>query len=222
MTTRVRPSRTTELGLSIAERTDRLVPGRHGGPVPGSLPAELTRLVGRDAEVAELTDLLARTRLLTLAGPGGAGKSRLALALAGQREHQFDGGVWWMDLGAVEEGAIDHMLLSTRSARTSIGELVSYLPAASATLLVLDNCEHVAEASARLVSELLAVRPELRIVARRAVPSGFPASSYGAWRGWRCRRHSGTTAPTHRAASMRRRRWSCSSSAPGRSRHRSR
>ena len=180
MTTRVTPLRTAEFGLSLAELTEHLDIAGRGPPHPGNLPVELTRLLGREAEVAELAELLVGTRLLTLAGPGGAGKSRLALTVARQCEEGFDGGAWWLDLGAIEEGAIDLMLLGARAADNPMGDVISHLPAVSASLLVLDNCEHVVEASARLVSDLLAARPELTVIATTRRPLGVPGEQL--WR----------------------------------------
>ncbi len=97
MTTRVRPSGKAEFGLSLAELTEHLEITGSAPPLPGDLPVELTRLIGRETEVGELAELLVGTRLLTLVGPGGAGKSRLALAVARQCDEGFDGGAWWLD-----------------------------------------------------------------------------------------------------------------------------
>ena len=66
----------------------------------GNLPAQLTRLVGRDAALSELRSLVWRTRVLTLCGPGGAGKTRLAIALADAVRPDFVGGAWWVDLSS--------------------------------------------------------------------------------------------------------------------------
>ena len=74
--------------------------------VPGNLPGELTSLIDRRRELVELSTLLAETRLLTLVGPGGCGKSRLGLALAELRREDFPGGAWWVDLASVADAKL--------------------------------------------------------------------------------------------------------------------
>ena len=95
-----RESRYAKRGVGICS------PGG-GGPRAGRghLPPQLTRLIGRDAALAELTSLLWQTRLLTLAGPGGAGKTRLAVAVAEAVQADFIGGAWWVDLSATLDPA---------------------------------------------------------------------------------------------------------------------
>src|SRR5215210_7410704 len=71
---------------------------------PGALPPERTSFVGREREVAEIERLLSDRRLLTLCGPGGAGKTRLALAVARALVREYEGGVWWVELAALPDG----------------------------------------------------------------------------------------------------------------------
>lgn len=77
---------------------------RHSAPEgpPNNLPLQLTSFVGREREVAEVTGQLAETRLITLRGPGGCGKTRLALAAASEAAESFEGGVWWVGLAGYE------------------------------------------------------------------------------------------------------------------------
>src|SRR4051794_36888315 len=138
------------------------------------LPAELTRLVGRDRELDELCDALPTTRLLTLVGVGGAGKSRLALALARAQ----DASPRYAELGAVHDPAL---LPQAVAAALGLGEVAAVeLPAAAARrlrgrdLLLLDNCEHVAGTCAALAARLLAACPALTIVATSRHVLGVP------------------------------------------------
>ncbi len=135
----------------------------------GRLPAELTSFVGRRRELADTRRLLSRSRLLTLTGTGGVGKTRLALRMSGDVRRTFADGVWFVELAALHDSALlGHTLagaleLSQVSANPT-ADLADYLEDKH-LLLVLDNCEQVAEACAVLVSKLLAAAPRLRILA---------------------------------------------------------
>jgi len=133
----------------------------------GNLPVQLTQLVGRTGALAELGSLVWDARLLTLCGPGGAGKSRLAAAVAEAVCADLLGGAWWADLAA----SVDPALVPQAVAAAILpGEQVNDPLAAltrqlsSPALLVLDNCEHVAAECAMLALELLARSPTLRIM----------------------------------------------------------
>src|SRR5579885_2225446 len=112
-----------------------------------NLPGELTNFIGRTAEIAELERLFTTTRLLTLTGVAGIGKTRLALRLAADLAPQFPDGVWLVDMAAVRDPA-----LVPRTVAAVVGvrgvpakSLLTTLAAALASrrlLLVLDNCEH--------------------------------------------------------------------------------
>ncbi len=135
----------------------------------GRLPAELTSFVGRRRELAVTRRLLSGSRLLTLTGAGGVGKTRLALRMAAEVRRTFSDGVWFVELAALHDTALlGHTLagaleLSQVSADPT-ADLAEYLEDKH-LLLVLDNCEQVAEACAVLVSKLLAAAPQLRILA---------------------------------------------------------
>ncbi|MGN6868322.1 MAG: tetratricopeptide repeat protein [Solirubrobacteraceae bacterium] len=150
----------------------------------GNLPVQLTRLVGRDGALGELRSLVWRTRVLTLCGPGGAGKTRLANALAEAIRPDFVGGAWWIDLSTTfEAGLVPQVVAATVLDRDLSGDPV---PAALArklpesTLLVLDNCEQVVDGCAELVVGLLERSQSLRVIATSRQPLGVPGEQV--WR----------------------------------------
>ncbi len=143
---------------------------------PGAFPAPRTSFVGRAAELARAAELLARSRLLTLLGPGGGGKTRIALATATGLRERFPGGCFFADLGPLERGAriVDRVAASIgveepergKSLEEALRERLRGSPA----LLVLDGCEHVVDDAARVVAELLAGSPGLRVLATSREP----------------------------------------------------
>ena len=135
----------------------------------GWLPAALTPLLGRGAALDETLHLLQSTRCLTLSGAGGAGKTRLALALAESWRARHAGGVWWVDL----ERLNDPKVLAAAIARTvgvsdvrqpALQALAAHLKGQKA-LLVLDNCEHLIEDCAEVAAQLLRELPLLQVLA---------------------------------------------------------
>jgi predicted ATPase/DNA-binding CsgD family transcriptional regulator len=136
----------------------------------GNLPAELTSFVGRRTEISEVRRALSTARLLTLTGVGGVGKTRLALRVAAVVRRAFADGVWLVELAALRDSALleqtvaDAMGLRDRSARPP-WEVVMGHVRAKQLLLVLDNCEHLVDRCAKLVADLLAAAPGLRVLA---------------------------------------------------------
>jgi predicted ATPase/DNA-binding SARP family transcriptional activator len=132
----------------------------------GNLPAPSTSFVGRDDELREVAALLHEHRLVTLTGPPGVGKSRLAVETARSLEEQFPDGTWLVDFA--RGGAPDavRLLAHAVDARGSdpLARVTSRLQDAEA-LVVLDACEHVLDEAARIVSTLLAECPQVRILA---------------------------------------------------------
>lgn len=126
-----------------------------------NLPDQRTRFIGRDAALADLARLLPATRLLTLTGIGGCGKTRLALQFAQAQLAAFDGGVWFVDLAPLTDAqrvtATCAAVLGLREEGQTplIDRLLAHL-AARRTLLVLDNCEHVIDGAVKLLDALLA------------------------------------------------------------------
>jgi predicted ATPase/DNA-binding winged helix-turn-helix (wHTH) protein len=134
-----------------------------------NLPAELTSFVGRQAELVKLSDAIRSTRLLTLTGSGGVGKTRLAMRLASTLVHDFPGGVWWVDLAPLLAPDLVTQTVATvlgiregpqRSAREAVLDTLRH----RALLLVLDNCEHLIAACAELADALLREAPALRML----------------------------------------------------------
>jgi len=147
------------------------------GSFEHNVPESLTSLVGRGRELAGISEALRRTRLVTLTGPGGVGKTRLALALARRQIARRADGVWLVDLAAGPEkpdvAAETARVLEVRSAsgRTATDALRRYL-ANRDLLLVLDNCERVVDACVELAAALLASCGDLRIMATSREPLG--------------------------------------------------
>lgn len=133
----------------------------------GSMPRPLTSLIGRERELAELTDLLGRgdVQLVTLTGPGGVGKTRLAIAVASRMAASFPGGIWFVDLAPVRSPDLVIPAIANtvgaRSGAPSVASIVVALGSRTPQLLLLDNFEHVVEA-ASLIAHLLAEAPTLK------------------------------------------------------------
>jgi transcriptional regulator with XRE-family HTH domain len=144
------------------------------GGMHGFVPA-LTSFVGRAGPVREVTALLDRDRLVTVTGPGGAGKTRLAGQVAGQVAGRFADGVWLAELAPVRDPSlVAEVVMAALGVREQPG-----LPAAGALarvlarqqlLLVLDNCEHVIGAAAELCAGLLAACDDVRVLATSREP----------------------------------------------------
>src|SRR5262252_2888924 len=141
-----------------------------GERVTGNLPAELTSFVDRRDELAEVRRLLAESRLVTLTGVGGVGKTRLALRAAAGLARAFPGGVWLVRLDQLRDEALvaqavaEALGLQDRAGYAPETAVAEYL-AGLQLLLVLDNCEHLVDAAAKLADLLLRAAPGLRVLA---------------------------------------------------------
>ncbi|MFD5100497.1 BTAD domain-containing putative transcriptional regulator [Streptomyces albidochromogenes] len=166
-----------EIHLALL-RGELETPVERAETAPSRLPARLTSFVGRDEELTRLADQLVRHRLVTIVGPGGAGKTRLSLEAATRDRAHGRGRVWFVPLAGVS--APDQLADAVLGALSSTdGRLYDAGPGQRATpvermaalfgsgdaLLLLDNCEHLVEAAAELAAELLEHLPELRILA---------------------------------------------------------
>ncbi|MEU6192260.1 LuxR C-terminal-related transcriptional regulator [Streptomyces sp. NPDC047061] len=138
-------------------------------PQVGNLPAALTSFVGRARDLAEARRHLGESRLLTLTGAGGVGKTRLALEVGAASVSDFEDGVWLVDLASVRDPALVVNATATALRVPDLGaamiteQLAAFLARRSA-LIVLDNCEHLVDASAELVHTLLSAAPGLRML----------------------------------------------------------
>jgi predicted ATPase/DNA-binding winged helix-turn-helix (wHTH) protein len=165
-------------GEGVARADDDEVP-RH------NLPDQLTSFVGRDREINEIEQLLVSTRLVTLTGAGGCGKTRLALQVAAASLPRFEDGAWLVDLAPLFEANLVTQTVatvlgiregSTRSLRDSVLEHLR----PRRILLVLDNCEHVIGACAELADALARGAPHLRMLATSR--EGLGISGETVWR----------------------------------------
>ena len=171
-------------GVSRAERVYQIVQDdlpatfprlRSGRSEHGRLPRRATSFIGRDVERAEIAALLAQRPLVTLLGEGGIGKTRLAIAIAGDHAEQSPHGVWFCDLSEVVDasGLVDQVASCLGVAASGGGdlreELITSLRSA-ALLLVLDNCEQLRVDIAHLVDEILQAASEVTILATSRAP----------------------------------------------------
>jgi predicted ATPase/DNA-binding SARP family transcriptional activator len=183
---RVRSQLADELGLDPGPRLKQLelrvltqdpdLPGPDAGTPTGNLPSLSAELVGRDEEIAVLARLLGRERLVEVVGPGGIGKTAVAIA-AGRALAGAPGGVWLVRLESAQTA--DDVLDTTIAALGVAGgepALLQRLKRAG-TVLVLDNCEHVVDAAAALAVRLLDGAPGLRILATSQVALGVEGES---------------------------------------------
>ncbi|MFF3572632.1 protein kinase domain-containing protein [Nocardia jiangxiensis] len=149
---------------------------RFGSPAGAKalLPMELTSFVGRRTDLTEAKHLLANSRLVTSTGIGGVGKTRLALRVATGAQRDFADGVWLVELAELHDGALLPGVIAAAvglrpQAQPVLDVLVEYL-ASRRALLVLDNCEQIVDATAKVAETLLRACPTLRILATSREP----------------------------------------------------
>jgi len=165
---------------SADQAGSRSLPRMTGQPDQrAGLPVLLTSFVGREQAIADVREVMRRSRLVTLTGPGGVGKTRLAIEAAGRRQARSATAVAFADLGLVGERAAvaaavaDAVGLAPAGQGTAGAALAGWL-AGQSLLIVLDNCEHVAGACAELAAGLLGRCPGLRILATSRQSLGVP------------------------------------------------
>jgi predicted ATPase/DNA-binding SARP family transcriptional activator len=149
---------------------------------PPALPAEITSFVGREADLSRIAELLQLSRLVTLTGPGGAGKSRLALRAGGQLSGRYADGVRLVQLAPVSrpELVVPAVARALPAREEPGGTLLDSIAARlrdTDVLLIADNCEHVIDAAADLIAELLPACPRLRVLATSQTRLGVPGEA---------------------------------------------
>jgi predicted ATPase/class 3 adenylate cyclase len=153
---------------------------------PNNLPVQLNRFIGRSLEMAELCSLIVDNRLVTLRGPGGVGKTRLAVEAAAGLVDEFPDGIWLVDLSTTD----DPELVTTIVAETlevrdmgglggrPLSEVLTDYVSDQRMLLVLDNCEHVLDASSQLIAMLLGGGDQLHIATTSRDALNVPGARY--------------------------------------------
>ena len=155
-------------------------PGLRDRSATGNVPTPLTSLIGRDRELHRVGDMLASQRIVTLTGPGGVGKTTLAVAAARNVADAFHDGAWFVPLAGVTDpqriaDAVADVLRLADPDSASAGRLITAWLAPRSALLVLDNCEHLADASAAFVDRLLRSCGEgVRVLVTSREPLGVP------------------------------------------------
>ncbi|HEY8170007.1 MAG TPA: adenylate/guanylate cyclase domain-containing protein, partial [Candidatus Limnocylindria bacterium] len=178
-------------GLDVPERlyqvrgpglATEFPPVRSLDSIPNNLPRQLSSFIGREAEIAAATAQLRETSVLTLTGPGGVGKTRLALEIGAQLADDYDGGVWLVDLGSVVEASLvaDAVASALGVAQHPSMPLVGAIAASIGgrrVLLIVDNCEHLLDAVVSLLEQLLGSCANLRVLATSREALGIGGES---------------------------------------------
>jgi predicted ATPase len=150
--------------------------------LPNNLPAQPARFVGRERELSELRRLVRDSRLVTLTGAGGAGKTRLAIQLAAELLDGSGDGVWLVELApvssedAVASTILDVLKIATHPGQSPLDTLVASL-ASQHALIVLDNCEHLIDACSKVADAILRYCPEICVLATSREPLGIAGES---------------------------------------------
>jgi predicted ATPase/DNA-binding SARP family transcriptional activator len=177
------------LHQAILTQDPALDPARVTPAEPGhNLPERLTSFVGRQAELREVGKLLEQHRLVTVTGPGGAGKTSLAVELARQVRRGHPDGAWLVELAALRDPGLLAEAVATAvglgaepgeagGPRSSTAERLAELVRDRALLLVLDNCEHLVAACAELVERLLLAAPGIKVLATSREVLGVPGEA---------------------------------------------
>jgi len=166
-----------ELGLSPSESTRELYESLKNHSVrlppkniPNNLPFQLTSFIGREGLIDEISEQLSDSRLITLTGVGGTGKTRLAIQIGSGHINHFADGVWFVGLGDIDSSEyIEKLVATTLGLQEAPGQpllesLKSYLQNKE-ILLIFDNCEHVIDGAAKLIETLLVAAANLKILA---------------------------------------------------------
>ncbi|HSL43712.1 MAG TPA: tetratricopeptide repeat protein [Anaerolineales bacterium] len=150
--------------------------------MPNNLPVQLTSFIGRERDIEEVKRLLTNTRLVTLTGAGGTGKTRLAIEIAKQIKHQYPDGVWLIDFVVLPESSLIWQAIAAiiglrEEPNRSLQQTLTDYLRSKKLLLVFDNCEHLVSACARAADALLQACPQLYILATSREALGIPGES---------------------------------------------
>jgi DNA-binding winged helix-turn-helix (wHTH) protein len=168
------PGRGYRFVAAVEETFETQAPLARPSAIAGNLPRPLSRLIGRQDDIGAISDRLQEYRLVTIVGPGGMGKTRVAIATADRSRDRYPDGVWFADLAPIGTPDIVPMAISSMlgvevsSSDTLHGLSLSF--AEKRALLILDSCEHLLEAVAALAESLLRACPALAILATSREP----------------------------------------------------
>jgi predicted ATPase/class 3 adenylate cyclase len=157
-------------------------PLRSLGTLPNNLPLQLTSFVGRDEELAEIEDLLSKSRLVTIVGSGGVGKSRTSLQVAADRLDAYPDGVWFVELASITDPELIATSLATAlgvsvaPTQRPIDAVLAELTDRTA-LLIFDNCEHLVAHAATVIDTILRHCPHVTILASSREGLGIAGES---------------------------------------------
>ncbi len=163
---------------SVTELPNSFAPLKSLDTTPNNLPHQITSFVGREAAIAQVTALLVQTRLLTLTGAGGSGKTRLSLHIAADKMEAYPDGVWLVELAPLAEpDLVAQTVAGVLSVKETPGQSLTQTLTSDlknkAMLLVLDNCEHLVSACAALAAALLRACPNIKILTTSREPLGI-------------------------------------------------
>ncbi len=161
--------------LTLPDLRNDFPPLRSLATTPNNLPLQMTSFIGRAREVVEIVASLGKTRLLTLCGTGGIGKTRLSLQVAAGVIDGYPDGAWFVELAPVTDGpmvaqAVASVLAVKEAAGHPVVEALVKYVRDKKLLLILDNCEHLRDACADLVKQLLQAGPHLKVLASSREP----------------------------------------------------
>lgn len=161
--------------LIAPELQQKFFPLRSLDTLPNNLPLQLTHLLGRENDLAEIAQLLEKTRLLTLVGAGGIGKTRLALQAGADALDRYPDGVWVADFGTITDAdviaeVVAQIFAVTPQSGRSVAEAIAGALRSKTALLILDNCEHLVDAAAALAETLLRGCSHLKILTTSREP----------------------------------------------------
>lgn len=149
--------------------------------LPNNLPHQLSSFVGRTKEIADAEARLGTTSILTLTGPGGVGKTRIALEVGARMVDAFPDGVWFVELGTLDEGSLigDTIALALQLKQANAGAIPALIAALAERrmLLILDNCEHLLDPVVEVADAILRHCPDMRIIATSREALGMSGES---------------------------------------------